>query len=133
MFPRLSTSYEFVSVGDPKHGRRTHEAERRAALCDGAEQAVHSAHNIIEDIGYVVECVDEQWVKVEGLKDAIHDFDKVAESNDQFQLGFNVGNGQIDLLDPDLHAGVDLDQICDLRVKVDVGLKVFHVCAAVSA
>ena len=48
---------------------------------DGAEQTVHSADDVADDItdkaGYVIDGVDKQRVQVKGLEDAVDNINEV--------------------------------------------------------
>lgn len=57
------------------------KGQRRAALRNRPEQAVHLAHYIVEDACDVVEGVDQERVEIEGLEDAIDNVDKMAFNN----------------------------------------------------
>lgn len=95
---------------------------------DGAEQAIHCADNVVQNVRHVVEGVDEERIEVQGLEDAVDDVDQVAETDDELQLSFHVCDREIDLLDSDLHAGVELNQIGDFGVQVDIGLEILNGC-----
>ena len=61
------------------------------------------------------------------MEDAVDDVDEVAETDDQLELGLDVDDGEVDVLDGEGYARVDGYQAGDVGVEVDVGLQVVYV------
>lgn len=95
---------------------------------DGAEKPVHSTDHVVQDIGNIVEGIDEERVEIQRLKHAVDNIHEITKTNDELQFSFHVCDREVDFLDADLHAGIDLNQIRNSGVEVNVGLEVFYVC-----
>lgn len=99
------------------------KVERGSALGDGAEQAVDGADDVANQARHVVDEADQEGVEVQRVEDALDDLDEMAQAHDELQVDVHVGDRDVDLLDRDLHARVDLHETGDFGVQVDVGLE----------
>ena len=61
------------------------------------------------------------------MENAVDNVDQMAEADNKLELGLDIDDGKVDLLDGEGDAGVDGNETGDIGIKVDVGLQVVHI------